>query len=66
VEETKGRWEVIRSPSAAKIFNIKQLTGQLKGRVRCRVDDWRVIYEVDAATRMVAMITILSKGEAYK
>ena len=30
------------------------------------VGDWRVIYEVDTATRLLAVITILPQCDAYK
>ena len=46
--------------------NIKQLTGELKGLLRYRVGDWRVIYRLFQETNVVEIIAILPRGNAYK
>ena len=46
--------------------NIKPLTGQLKGLLRYRVGDWRVIYRLLKKTMKVEIIAILPRGDAYK
>ena len=46
--------------------NIKPLTGQLKGLLRYRVGDWRVIYKLPKETMKVEIIAILPRGDAYK
>ena len=46
--------------------NIKPLTGQLKGLLRYRVGDWRVIYRLLKGTMKVEIIASLPGGDAYK
>jgi mRNA interferase RelE/StbE len=46
--------------------NIRPLTGQLKGLLRYRVGDWRVIYRLLKGTMKVEIIAILPRGDAYK
>ena len=46
--------------------NIKPLTGVLKGLYRCRVGDWRVIYEVIPSQRVVNVLQIIRRGQAYQ
>ncbi len=46
--------------------NIKALTGELKGLLRYRLGDWRVIYRVSDEKRIVEVIAILPRGNAYK
>ena len=46
--------------------NIKQLTGELKGLLRYRVGDCRVIYRLFQETYVVEIIAILPRGNAYK
>jgi mRNA interferase RelE/StbE len=45
--------------------NIKPLTGQLKGLYGCRVGDWRVIYRLFKEKRIVEIVAILPRGDAY-
>lgn len=45
--------------------NIQPLTGQLKGLYRCRVGDWRVIYRLFKEKRIVEIVAILPRGDAY-
>jgi mRNA interferase RelE/StbE len=46
--------------------NIKPLTGKLKGLSRYRVGDWRVIYRTETGEKIVEIIAILPRGDAYK
>jgi mRNA interferase RelE/StbE len=46
--------------------NIKPLTGELKGLLRYRVGDWRVIYILFEEKKVVEIIAILPRGNAYK
>lgn len=46
-------------------INIKPLTGKLKGLYRYRVGDWRVIYRISRETKVVEIIAILPRGNAY-
>jgi mRNA interferase RelE/StbE len=46
--------------------NIKALTGNLKGLYRYRVGDWRIIYRLSMKQKVVDIIAILSRGNAYR
>jgi mRNA interferase RelE/StbE len=46
--------------------NIKPLTGQLRGLLRFRVGDWRVIYRLWQQTNVVEIIAILPRSNAHK
>ena len=46
--------------------NIKTLTGQLKGLHRFMIGDRRVIYRILKEKRLVEIIAILPRGDAYK
>ncbi len=46
--------------------NIRPLTGELKGLMRYRVGDWRVIYRISDDEDIVEIIAILPRGKAYK
>ena len=46
--------------------NIKYLTGELKGLLRCRVGVWRVIYRLFHDSNVVEIIAILPRGNACK
>lgn len=41
---------------------------KLKGRDgwRLRVGDWRVIYTIDVARQLIVVLTIATRGEAYR
>jgi mRNA interferase RelE/StbE len=45
--------------------NIKRLTGELAGRFRFRIGDWRVVYRVDDATERVIVLLIAHRREVY-
>jgi mRNA interferase RelE/StbE len=45
--------------------NVKALTGKLKGLYRYRVGDWRIIYRLNIKQKVVEIIAILSRGDAY-
>jgi mRNA interferase RelE/StbE len=46
--------------------NIRPLTGKLKGLLRYRIGDWRVIYRIDRDNQSIEIIAILPRGDAYK
>jgi len=46
--------------------NTKRLKGILSGLYRCRVGDWRVIYEVIEAEQVVNILQIVHRGKAYR
>jgi mRNA interferase RelE/StbE len=46
--------------------NVKALAGKLKGLYRYRVGDWRVIYRPKTERKIVEIIAILPRGDAYK
>jgi mRNA interferase RelE/StbE len=45
--------------------NIKRLAGELRGRFRYRVGDWRVVYRVDEQERRVTILVIAHRGSVY-
>ena len=47
-------------------YNIKRLTGELKGSFRLRVGDVRIIYSVDNINSIVYIEAIRFRGDAYK
>jgi mRNA interferase RelE/StbE len=46
--------------------NIKRLKGELKGKFRYRVGNWRVIYRIDAAKRQVWVLALAHRREVYE
>jgi mRNA interferase RelE/StbE len=46
--------------------NIKRLSGQLAGRLRYRIGDWRVIYRIDDPARRVNVLVIAHRSEVYE
>lgn len=46
--------------------NIKALTSNLKGLYRYRVGEWRVIYRLKTNKRLVQVIAILPRADAYR
>lgn len=46
--------------------NIRPLTGQLKGLIRYRVGDWRLIYRLFKEKKTVEIVAILPRGDAYR
>ncbi len=44
---------------------IRPLTGQLKGLYRYRVGEWRIIYRIFREDKVVEVIAILPRGNAY-
>jgi mRNA interferase RelE/StbE len=47
-------------------FNIKKLSGELKGSFRLRLGDMRIIYSVDEAKQIVYIEVIGFRGDVYK
>jgi len=46
--------------------NIKPLTGPLKGLFRLRAGDYRILYQVAARTKIVYVVRIAHRKEAYQ
>ncbi len=46
--------------------NIKRLKGSLTGYWRYRVGDWRVVYRVEEDNRIVIIILVAHRREAYR
>ena len=46
--------------------NIKPLVGPLKGLFRFRVGDYRIIYQIDAEKKLVYIVRIVHRREAYQ
>ena len=47
-------------------YNIKKLSGELKGSYRLRLGDMRIIYSVDEAKNIVYIEVIGFRGDIYK
>jgi mRNA interferase RelE/StbE len=46
--------------------NIKMLAGDLAGKRRYRVGDWRVIYAIDNERQVVTVLSIAHRSEVYE
>ena len=46
--------------------NIKRLSGELSGRLRYRIGDWRVLYRIDDAASQVHVLLIAHRSEVYE
>ena len=46
--------------------NIKRLKGPLTGRLRYRVGDWRVVYQVHEQEQKVVVVLIAHRSEVYR
>lgn len=46
--------------------NIKRLKGELKGYLRYRVGDWRVVFSIDDGSSQVQVFTIAHRREVYE
>jgi mRNA interferase RelE/StbE len=46
--------------------NIKRLSGEMAGRFRYRVGDWRVVYRVDDAGSRVLVLNIAHRSDVYE
>lgn len=44
---------------------VKALKGRLAGRFRLRVGDWRVIFELDREQRLLRVLTVSPREDAY-
>ena len=54
-----------KDPFDFKHYDIKRLHGKYEGQLRFRVGNLRVIYEIDATNRIVNIIAIRPRGQAY-
>lgn len=46
--------------------NIRALTGSMKGLFRYRTGNWRIIYRPQRDLRIIEVIAILPRGDAYQ
>ena len=46
--------------------NVKPLTGPLKGLLRFRAGDYRIVYRIDVAKETVYVVRIAHRKEAYE
>jgi mRNA-degrading endonuclease RelE of RelBE toxin-antitoxin system len=46
--------------------NIRPLTGQLRGLIRYKAGDWRVIFRLFKDRKTVEIVAILPRSEAYR
>ena len=46
--------------------NIKPLTGPLKGLLRFRVGNYRIVYQVDVSQKIVYVVRIAHRKDAYE
>ena len=46
--------------------NIKRLSGNLAGRLRYRIGDWRVIYRIDDRVNRILVLSIAHRREVYE
>jgi mRNA interferase RelE/StbE len=46
--------------------NVKPLTGPLKGYLRFRAGDYRILYQLDAVKKIVYVVRIAHRKEAYQ
>ena len=54
------------SENPFKKYNIKKLSGELKGSYRLRIGDMRIIYSVDEEQNIVYIEVIGFRGNIYK
>ena len=47
-------------------YNVKRLSGELKGSYRLRLGDMRIIYSVDETEKIVYIEVIGFRGDVYK
>ena len=50
----------------AETFSHRALSGPLRGRFRLRVGDYRIIYELDRGRRLIVVLRIDHRSEAYR
>ncbi len=62
-EALKGLSEV-ENPKYGR--DVKPLTGKLKGFYRLKVGDFRVIFAILPEERIIAVVNIAPRGDAYK
>ena len=45
---------------------VKALRGELAGICRCRIGDYRVLFQIDESARRVVVLAIAHRREAYR
>lgn len=46
--------------------NIKSLKGTFAGCFRYRVGDWRIIYRIDEENKIIIILLVVHRSEAYR
>lgn len=69
-KKVKGRafeavTEICRSPMTLRGDTVKPLQGQLKGKWRFRMGDYRIVYQPVEKSRSVFLLTIAPRGDVY-
>lgn len=49
-----------------RIRGVKRLTGRLAGLYRLRIGDYRFVYEIREADKIIVVLVIGAKGDIYK
>jgi mRNA interferase RelE/StbE len=63
-ETIRGRIELLARDPRDPRLDVKRLVG--RSGFRLRVGDWRVLYEVDDAVRIIAVEDVLQRGSANR
>ena len=63
-ETIRGRIELLACDPLDQRLDVKRLVG--RAGFRLRVGDWRVLYEVDDAVRIIAVEDVLQRGSANR
>ena len=63
-ETIRGRIELLARDPRDQRLDVKRLVG--RSGFRLRVGDWRVLYEVDDAVRIIAVEDVLQRGSANR
>ena len=66
VELSVDAQEFYANASPTTSNNVKRLKGEYHGIYRYRLGDWRVLFEIDHASRLVKVLTIAHRSEAYE
>jgi len=57
---------LVKQPTSVRGDKVKPLTGDMKHLWRCRIGDYRLVYQPDTKTRAVLLISFTTRDEAYE
>jgi mRNA interferase RelE/StbE len=63
-EVIRGRIDTLTRDPRDPRLNVKKLVG--RDGYRLRIGNWRVLYDVDDAVRVIAIEDVVQRGEAYR